>query len=42
MLRPLPRQVPMALATAVLLLIVGLAGPTAETKVPRSRATVIW
>ncbi|KAA2252699.1 VWA domain-containing protein [Solihabitans fulvus] len=37
-----PRHVPVALfAVAFILLVVGLAGPTAETKVPRNRATVM-
>ena len=36
------RHIPAALlAVALLLLTVGLAGPTAETKVPRNRATVV-
>ncbi|MGH3949966.1 MAG: VWA domain-containing protein [Pseudonocardiaceae bacterium] len=37
-----PRHVPAALlSVALLLLIIGLAGPTAEQKVPRNRATVM-
>jgi Ca-activated chloride channel family protein len=37
-----PRHVPAALlAVAMILLVVGLAGPTAEAKVPRNRATVV-
>ena len=36
------RHIPAALlAVALLLLTVGLAGPTAETKIPRNRATVV-
>ncbi len=37
-----PRHIPpVLLAVAVILLVVGLAGPTAEARVPRNRATVM-